>query len=358
MIYSNLIKYGLTAKWEQEASQYSDLFLARIVKQHRDFYGALGENGEMNAVLSGKLLHSIDRTEQFPAVGDWVMVDRMDDSSGNAIIHHILSRKSIFTRKAAGTAGDLQVVAANIDTLFLCMALNADFNLRRIERYLAVSWDSGALPVVVLTKSDLAGDLQQQIDDVQAACIGVDVLVCSTEDSVGYEAIRQRVKQGETIAFIGSSGVGKSTLVNRLLGQEVLATKEIRQGDDKGRHTTTHRELFLLPDGGLVIDTPGMRELQLYTGDLSKTFEDIEELSSECKFRDCSHTKEPGCAVRRAIEKGDLPQERFANYKKMQRELAYDGLNSRQLEQEKLNMMFGSKAEMKQAMKFYKNKNK
>lgn len=358
MIYSNLIKYGLTAKWEQEAALYSDLFLARIIKQHRDFYRAVGENGEMNAVLSGKLIHSIDRTEQFPAVGDWVMLDRMDDSSGNAVIHHILSRKSIFTRKAAGTANNIQVVAANVDTLFLCMALNADFNLRRMERYLTIAWDSGALPVIVLTKSDLSDDLQQQINEVESACIGVDILVCSTKESAGYEAVEQRIKQGETIAFIGSSGVGKSTLVNRLMGQNVLATKEIREGDDKGRHTTTHRELFLLPNGGLVIDTPGMRELQLYTGDLAATFEDIEELSLECKFRDCTHAKEPGCMVRQAIEKGHLPKERFANYQKMQRELAYDGLNSRQLEQEKLNMMFGSKAEMKQMMKFFKNKNK
>jgi ribosome biogenesis GTPase len=238
------------------------------------------------------------------------------------------------------------------------MSLNADFNLRRIERYLAIAWDSKATPVIVLTKSDLCDDLERKLKEISSVALGTDVVVCSAENADGLDAVKSHIQPGKTVAFIGSSGVGKSTLINRLMGTEILATKQIREDDDKGRHTTTHRQLVLLPSGGIVIDTPGMRELSLYTGDISKTFEDIEELAKQCKYADCSHGSEPDCAVRQAIVKGTLSEKRFENYQKLQREISYDGLNSRQLENEKINRMFGSKAGMKQAFRSIKAKNK
>ncbi|MEL7658425.1 MAG: ribosome small subunit-dependent GTPase A, partial [Bacillota bacterium] len=193
----------------------------------------------------------------FPAVGDWVIIDRMDDDAGNAVIHHILRRKSIFERKAAGTSNSVQIVAANIDTIFICMSLNADFNLRRLERYLSIAWNSMATPVIVLTKADLCSDLSQRLAELSNVSVGTDVVVCSSKEEDGYQEVLSYIKEGKTIAFIGSSGVGKSTLINRLFGSDVLATNEIREDDGKGRHTTTHRQLLLLPGGGIVIDTPG-----------------------------------------------------------------------------------------------------
>jgi ribosome biogenesis GTPase len=358
MIYPNLKKYGLTEQFEREANTYEGLFPARVSEQHRDLYKVIAEYGELNAVVSGKFAHNSDGLIEFPAVGDFVMIDRQGVNTGNAVIHYILRRKSVFIRKAAGTANEEQVIAANIDTVFICMSLNADFNLRRVERYLAVAWDSRAKPVIVLTKSDLCDDLEQKLQELSSVSLGVDIAVCSAENADSLDAVKAHMPSGNTAAFIGSSGVGKSTLINRLLGEDLLITKEIRKDDDKGRHTTTHRQLILLPDGGIVIDTPGMRELSLYTGNLSKAFEDIAELALQCKYNDCSHASEPGCAVRQAIESGTLSEKRFENYQKLEREIAYEGLNSRQLENEKINRMFGSKGQMKSAFKHIKAANR
>ncbi len=355
---TDLKNYGLDERLEQEATMYTDLFVARVTEQHRDLYKVMCEGGEIGAGVSGKLAYNADDPTSFPAVGDWVMIDRIDGSSGNAVIHHILPRKSVLARQAAGSENKGQVIAANIDTIFICMSLNADFNVRRMERYLTIAWESMATPVIVLTKSDLCIDLPQKLEELTSVGMGVDIISCSSEDRAGYEEMNTYTQKGKTIAFVGSSGVGKSTIINHLLGREMLATRTIREGDDKGRHTTTHRQLLLLPGGGIVIDTPGMRELQIYTGNLSKTFEDVEEIASRCRFGDCSHGTEPGCAIRDAIESGTLAEKRFESYQKLRRELSYAGLNARQLENEKINRMFGSKDEMKRMKKHVKERNR
>ncbi|MHB0976964.1 MAG: ribosome small subunit-dependent GTPase A [Candidatus Aquicultorales bacterium] len=357
MNYLNLKRYGLDDRFEQEAASYKGMFLARVSAQHRHLYQVIGEKGALQASTSGRLVYSADDSSSFPAVGDWVIVDRLDGTEGDAVIHHILRRKSAFVRKAAGTSNTTQIIAANIDIVFICMSLNADFNLRRLERYLSVAWDSMATPVILLTKADLCEDLHERLADIESVSLGADILVCSCMEENGYQGVKAYIDEGKTIAFIGSSGVGKSTLINRLMGRDILVTKEIREDDGRGRHATTHRQLLLLPDGGIVIDTPGMRELQVYSGSLSKAFEDIEELASACKFKNCSHTTEPDCAVRRSIEDGRLSVKRFENYRKLGKEIAYEGLNSRQVDEEKINRMFGSKTEMKRAMRHLKSKN-
>ncbi|MFC6314725.1 MULTISPECIES: ribosome small subunit-dependent GTPase A [Lapidilactobacillus] len=352
----NLTDYGLTTHFQQAAENFPDLFIARISGQQRQQYRVLTAHGEAAAEVSGKLVFQATDPTDFPAVGDWVLLDRADDQHGNAIIQQILPRTSALARQAAGNESKGQMIAANIDQIFICMSLNADFNLRRLERYLTIAWDSQAQPVVVLTKADLCDDLADKIAQVAAISIGVDIITCSSENGQGFSEIQQALSAGTTGAFIGSSGVGKSTLINRLLGQDKLATKAIRADDAKGRHTTTHRELFLLPDGGLVIDTPGMRELQIYTGDLDRTFTDIATLATQCKFNDCQHQSEPGCAVQAALASGELAPERWASYQKLQHEMAYDGLNSRQLENEKLNRMFGSRGAVKDLRKRVKKR--
>ena len=278
--------------------------------------------GEQKALVSGKLLFDAQSPSDYPAVGDYVMVGCADPDT--AVIHLVLPRKSLFVRKAAGTSKTEQVVAANIDTVFLCMSLNNDFNLRRLERYLAVAWESGAEPVVVLTKADLCADLPQKQREVEAIAMGVDILTTSAMESDGYRQIMPYITQGRTVAFVGSSGVGKSTLINRLLGEERLATDGLRN-DDKGHHTTTHRELLFLPNGAMVIDTPGMRELGMWdaASGVEQTFGDIEELAARCRFRNCSHSGEPGCAVRAAIRSGNLDDGRWLSYQKLKNENSY-----------------------------------
>jgi len=352
-----LLNLGFSNRFLQEATLYTDLFLGRVVAQYKDLYRVATEKSELLAEISGKLRYSSDGLSDYPAVGDFVMIDRDDQLHGNAIIHHILKRKSVFVRRAAGTAHDVQIIAANIDTVFICMFLNNDFNLRRLERYLAIAWDSGAIPVIVLTKSDLCEDMSIKLLEINETAIGVDVVVTSSMKEDGYNAILKYITPGQTVAFMGSSGVGKSTLINRLLGENIIETKEIRN-DDKGRHATTSRELFVIPTGGAVIDTPGMRELGVESVNLSKTFIDIDELAIRCKFSDCQHENEPGCAVRRAIEEGSVTEERLNSYKKLKKEAKYEGLNSKQIEKEKIYDMFSSFGGIKNAKEYIKSKNK
>jgi ribosome biogenesis GTPase len=349
----NMKNLGLTEKLIQESKLYKDLFIGRISSQYKNLYKVITENGEFTAEISGKLRHSVSGLSEYPAVGDFIMVDRTDNSNGNGMIHHILTRNSIFARKVAGSKNDTQVVATNIDTVFICMSLNNDFNLRRLERYLSIAWDSGAIPVIVLTKSDLCKELEIRLNEISSIAIGVDVLVTSSISDDGYQSLKRYLSSGKTAAFIGSSGVGKSTLINRLLGQNVLDTNEIRN-DDKGRHTTTRRELIILPDLGVVIDTPGMRELGIISADLSKSFADIDELASKCRFNDCTHKNEPNCTVQKAIKDGILSAERLESYWKLKRETKYEGLNSKMIEKEKINEMFSGMGGMKNARKFLK----
>ncbi|MCI6004316.1 MAG: ribosome small subunit-dependent GTPase A [Blautia sp.] len=320
----NMRQYGLSETLEKSAERFADLTVSRVLSQEKGIYRLVSSQGDKWGEISGRFHYDVQTKSEYPAVGDFVMAD-WNKSGGNAVIHHVLPRKSSFIRKAAGEKNEEQVVAANIDTVFLCMSLNNDFNLRRLERYISIAWNSGALPVVVLTKADLCGDPDHKLFEVSSAAAGVDVLVTNTVNQNGYEQIYPYLADGKTIAFIGSSGVGKSTLINFLLGERHLETNGLRK-DDKGRHTTTHRELILLPSGGMVIDTPGMRELGMWdAGDgIDQTFSDIEKLAQRCRFRDCTHSgSEPGCAVQEAVERGELRLERLRSYQKLMNENRY-----------------------------------
>ena len=282
------------------------------------------EGGEVEAVLSGRLKHRAERRGELPAVGDWVIVRKRPDEDRAAIIA-VLPRRSRFSRRVAGNVTDEQVVAANVDVVFIVMSLDDDFSVRRLERYLLMARESGATPVVLLTKPDLSGDLPADVAEVVAVTGDVPVHVISPKLNQGLEHVAPYVTAGRTATLLGSSGVGKSTIINRLVGADVRKTREVREWDSKGRHTTTHRELVMLPGGGLMIDTPGMRELQLWDASESirETFDDIEALAADCHFTDCRHRDEPRCAVKAAVEEGRIEPDRLASYLQLQDELAF-----------------------------------
>nr|WP_324781868.1 ribosome small subunit-dependent GTPase A [Mesobacillus jeotgali] len=317
---------GMTAElYSYFNDQYDDgLKLGRVALEHKHSYRVWLEEGEYLCTLAGKLTFDAISREDLPAVGDWVAV-QTSPGEMRGIIKGILPRKSKFSRKAAGQVTEEQIVAANVDTVFIVNSLNDDLNLRRIERYLLLAWESGSNPVIILSKADLVTDLKVKMDQVSSVAIGVPVIAVSVLEGTGTEEVQPYLAPGKTVALIGSSGVGKSSLVNYFTGFEKQLVQEIRESDDKGKHTTTHREMILLPGGAILIDTPGMREIQLWSSEegIIESFADIEQYAEACKFRDCSHKNEPGCAVRSAISEGHLDENRLVSYKKLQKELAY-----------------------------------
>jgi ribosome biogenesis GTPase len=299
---------------------------ARVVSERRNSYHVYSEYGELSAEISGKMRYQATAGGQYPAVGDWVII-RSQANESTAVIQSTLPRKSKISRKEAGAVANEQIIAANVDVVFIVSGLDGGRNLSvgRIERYLNLTWSGGAVPVIILNKVDLCPDANICVEDVESVALGVPIYTMSATERIGLDVLRKHLVRGETGAFLGSSGVGKSTLINALLGVERQEVAGVRLGNHKGRHTTSRRDLVLLPDGGVVIDTPGMREIQMWVDDdqPQHAFKDIETLSEECRFRDCQHRTEPGCAVKAAIRAGDLEVKRLQDFWKLRKELAH-----------------------------------
>jgi ribosome biogenesis GTPase / thiamine phosphate phosphatase len=291
----------------------------RVAVQHRGAYDVYSHRGELSAEVSGRLRHATQGTGDLPAAGDWVALEATAD---RAVVHAVLPRRTKLSRKVPWSPTEEQVLAANVDVVLVLTALNGDLNPRRLERYLTIVWESGAQPAILLTKADLCNDVATAVVRAESVAIGVPVHLVSSVSGLGLSEVRAYASDSRTIALLGSSGVGKSTLLNRLLGDDLLPVQEVR-ADGRGRHTTTRRELVRLPGGGLVLDTPGMRELQLWSADggIGTAFEDVEELALKCRFADCAHVTEPGCAVLEAVDDGRLELARLRSWRKLQREL-------------------------------------
>lgn len=325
-ILLSLQQYGWNDSLNEEIKKYTDKNLkpARVTMESKNLYKLYTDIGEVEAKVSGKFMYEAMSKADFPSVGDWVAISLREDEK-NATIHSVLPRKSSFLRKVAGTIPDSQVIAANFDYVFIMTSLNNNFSLRRIERYLAIAWDSGGLPIIILSKADLCDNIDEKVSSVESITPGVPIHAVSSETGDGIETLFNYVASGNTITIVGSSGVGKSTLLNKLSNENLMDTSAIREEDSKGRHTTTHRQMFLLPSGGLIIDTPGTRELGLWDIDsgITETFGDIEGIALGCKFKDCKHEKEPGCKVREALVDGILDSKRLDSYVKLKKELKY-----------------------------------
>jgi len=329
----NLTDLGWNSHFEESISSLNDknLVPARVSAQHRNLYRVFSERGVLTCRLTGRIMHDADSLGLYPAVGDWVAV--APTNRDEAAITALLPRRSSFSRKAITSGGmpetggrsEEQVLAANIDFAFLVSGLDHDFNLRRIERYVATAWESGATPVLILNKADLCPDARSCLDQAASVANGVDIHAVSAALGSGMEAFEPYLKRGKTAVFLGSSGVGKSSLINCLVGEERMKTTPVREYDNRGRHTTTHREMILLPGGITVIDTPGLRRILSWSDGegISRTFEDVEALFGRCRFRDCGHDGEPGCAIAEAIENGELDLDRWRSYLKLQKEAAF-----------------------------------
>ena len=319
---ATLQELGWDDAWASELEQLGEdnLVAGRIAAQHRGEFVLWTAAGELRAELPGRIRYDAGVSGVLPAVGDWVAA-RVRALEGRATIHTVLPRRSTISRKEVLTGSLPQVLAANVDIAFLLTGLDADFSIRRLERYLVLAWESAAAPVVVLTKTDLCPDAAEKLLEVERVAIGVPVHPVSNVTGEGLDAVREHLRPATSSVLLGSSGVGKSTLINRIAGDEVMRTSEVAP-DGTGRHTTTHRQLIRLPDGALVIDTPGLRELQLWDGDSSAAFADIEALAADCRFSDCAHVHEPGCAVLGAVDDGTLQLDRLRSWRKLQRELA------------------------------------
>jgi len=302
-----------------------DFEIGRVISEHKERYIVKTEKGEFEAEITGNLRFSAKGREDFPAVGDWVALTIYD--SGFSIIHGILPRFSIISRQAVSQFGEVQIIATNIDYAFLVQAVDRDFNINRLERYLTICYSSDVSPIIVLSKTDLIDEQRMNgiLNDIKLRIKNVPVIAISNETQNGYEAIKKTIEKGKTYCMLGSSGVGKSTLLNNLSGRTIMRTDTISQSTNKGRHVTSHRELIILENGGILVDNPGMREVGIAdtTSGLEITFDKIVSLSQNCKFKDCTHTRETGCSILEAVEKGDIDKNSYENYLKLEREKAH-----------------------------------
>jgi ribosome biogenesis GTPase / thiamine phosphate phosphatase len=324
-VATQLRDLGWNSFFESHFEEFNQagLMPARVVEEFRGLYRVRSAQAEYLAETAGKLQHQAANREDFSAVGDWVAISARPEE-GRARIEHVLPRRTKLARKVAGREMSEQIVATNLDTVFVVSALNREFNLRRIERYLTIVWDSGARPVVLLNKADLCLDAAARAADVESVALGASVHLLSALEKTGLEAVRAYLARGTTSAFVGSSGVGKSTIINRL-ADAALRVQPVREQDDRGQHTTTSRQMIFLSGAGMLIDTPGMRELQLWEHEegAAQAFHDIATLARDCKFRDCGHQGEPGCAIETAVQQGELSSERLENYRKLLAELHF-----------------------------------
>ncbi|MBI5247436.1 MAG: ribosome small subunit-dependent GTPase A [Elusimicrobia bacterium] len=315
--------WGWDARWAEAfgADAAKGLFPARLVEEQRGLFQIMSAKGVASARTTGNMRHKAEGRADLPAVGDWIAAE-FPPHEKVALIRRILPRRTKLSRKAAGDVMMEQVIAANLDAVLVMTALNAEFNPRRLERFLTVSRESGAEPVLVLNKLDACPDAAALLEQARSIAGDAAVIAVSAKTGAGLEALNAWIKPGRTVGLVGSSGVGKSTLVNRLAGNEKIKTAETRSTDERGRHTTTHRQLFVLPGGGILLDTPGMREMQFWEADqgLAKTFDEIEALAPNCRFKDCAHAAEPGCAVKAAVAAGTVLQDRIDAWRKLKRE--------------------------------------
>lgn len=302
-----------------------DFDIGRVISEHKERYIVKTEKGEFEAEITGNLRFSAKGREDFPAVGDWVALTIYD--SGFSVIHGILPRFSIISRQSVSQFGEVQIIATNIDYAFLIQAVDRDFNINRLERYLTICYSSDVSPIIVLSKTDLIDEQRMNgiLNDIKLRIKNVPVIAISNETQNGYEAIKKTIEKGKTYCMLGSSGVGKSTLLNNLSGRTIMRTDTISQSTNKGRHVTSHRELIILENGGILVDNPGMREVGIAdtTSGLEITFDKIVSLSQNCKFKDCTHTRETGCSILEAVEKGDIDKNSYENYLKLEREKAH-----------------------------------
>lgn len=353
---NNLLEnYGYSEFFERQIDVLNlteeELIPARILEIHREQYTIITEDGEKNARLKGSIFHNDDKNVVYPTVGDFVLVKR--NTQGDDTIYKVLERKSKFSRIDTFYEVE-QLVAANFDYIFIMTSMNHDFNVKRIERYLTVAWQSGAIPIIVLTKMDLCSNYDYYEEQLANVAIGVPILAVSSFTGEGIQKLETYIKPSKTVVFLGSSGVGKSSLVNAIAKEEIMKVSGIRESDSRGRHTTTHRQLTMLKNGTMIIDTPGMRLLGMWevAEGMNKSFNDVEELFKKCRFSNCTHNSEPGCAVQEALKSGELSVSRWGNYKKLEKEAKFAQLK------EEINRKQKQKASKKDVKKDRKTSQK